>query len=176
MGYAINPGIIESSEASTTPVADDSENAGSALTGKRYIFFTLPTTEKWYIITGIEWKNGTVVGGNVFAGVEYVDANPPVLANVMTVAVMQPVVQSGTNVIQRNSLISSEPIRGGSILGAYFITDSATSKFRFLASQPSVNRLKAAVAGSIDYPNGDSTAWTANGSPFYLKVYYRGIK
>lgn len=168
--------IILSAEASTTPVADDSENAGSVQTGKRYAFFTLPTTEKYYKITGIEWKNGTVVGGNVFAGVEYVDASPPVLANTLRAASMQPIAQSGTNAVQRGSVISSEIIASGTTLGVYFISDSATAKFRFLANQSSSNRLKAAVSGTVDYSNGDSTAWTSNGSPFYLKVYYRGIR
>lgn len=167
-------GIIESAEASTTPVADDSENAASISTGKRYDFFTLPTTNKWYVITGIEWKNGTAVAGNVYAGVDYIDSNPPVAANTSTAAWMQPVAQSGTNAVQRGSMISSLPIRGGTTLGVYFITDGA-GKFRFLTGQPAVNRAKAAIAGTVDYPTGNSTAWSTGTGYFYLKVYYRGI-
>jgi hypothetical protein len=70
--------LTESAEASSTPVAGATLTAlGSGV--RVFAFFTLPTTEKWYVITGIEWKNGGTVNGNVWCGVERVDANPPVL-------------------------------------------------------------------------------------------------
>ena len=64
-----------------------------------YAFFTLPSTEKFYIITGIEWKNGGTVAGNVVCGVDLVDANPPTLAGTVNVAVGTQIAQSGTSAV-----------------------------------------------------------------------------
>lgn len=168
-------GIIETAEASNTPVADDQENGGSISGVRQYIYITLPTTSKWFMITGIEWKNGTVVNGNVFAGIEFIDANPPVLANVLTGAFIQPIAQAGTNAVQRGSVVSSMPIRGGTTIAAWLVSDSATSKLRSLSAQPSINNKKT-ISGAVDYTNGNSTAWAAGTNYYYIKVYYRGIK
>src|SRR3990167_133266 len=70
--------VTEQAEANTTPVTDNANF--DAVAGVRYYaFFTLPSTEKLYYITGIEWKNGTTVAGNIQAGVDVVNANPPTL-------------------------------------------------------------------------------------------------
>lgn len=50
------PGIKKVAEANTTPISD---NGSFALVAdhRYYAYFTLPSTEKLYYITGIEWKN-----------------------------------------------------------------------------------------------------------------------
>jgi hypothetical protein len=163
--------LTEAAEGNSTPVAGATSTALTA--GIRvFAFFTLPTTEKWYVITGIEWLNKATVNGNVWCGVERVDANPPVLAPTVLVAWGVRVVQTGANGVQRNSQISSNPIRGGTILGVWFVSDSATGTFGNTSSA-SLNQRKTIAAGVPSL--ADVTAWTASAVTYYVKAYYRGI-
>lgn len=164
--------LTEVAEANSTPVAGGTSTAlGSGI--RVYAFFTLPSTEKWYVITGIEWLNKATVNGNVWCGVDRVDANPPTLAPTDIVAWGARVAQAGTNAAQRNSQISSTPIRGGTILGVWFVSDSATGTFGNTAVGSANNR-KTLAAGVPAL--ADVTAWTASTAGYYVKAYFVGIK
>jgi hypothetical protein len=163
--------LTEAAEANSTPVAGGTSTAlGSGI--RVFAFFTLPTTEKWYVITGIEWLNKGTVNGNVWCGVEAVDARPPVGAGTVNVAVGAPVAQAGTSAAQRNSRIASKAIRGGTILGVWFVSDSATGTFGNTAVTSANNR-KTLAAGAP--ATADNTAWGASTAGYYVKAYFRGI-
>lgn len=172
-GNVVSNMITETAEQSNTPVSDDSEATSNNT--KVFIPFILPTTEKLYIITGIEWKNGATIDGFVSCGVSILDADPPTDNNTILVANGKIISQSGVSSIQRNSDITSQPIRGGTQLGVWFNTDSATATFRFLGSQPSINRIKS-VTFVVGEPNGENVGWSSDVNPRYIKVYYRGYE
>jgi len=162
----------ESTESNTTPVTDGADF--TAVAGTRYYaFFTLPSTHIFFIITGLEWKNGATVSGNVIAGVDIIDADPPTLASVPLVALANEIAQAGTSVIQRNSQLTSKPIRGGSVIGAWVSCSSGTATLREQTGLGSQNQSKA-TAYSTGPPTNDVTAWTATTARKYLKIYYRG--
>ena len=165
--------ISESSEQNSTPVTDDA-NFDATAGVRYYAFFTLPTTEKFYLITGIEWKNGTNQAGNVQSGVDIVDANPPTLASTPQVAIAAEVAQAAVaDTIQRVSVVSSELIRGGTICGAWISCSSSTADLREDAGLGSQNQQKA-TSYSASPATSENTAWTAATGRKYIKVYYRG--
>lgn len=136
---------------------------------RRYLIFTLPTTEKYYIITGIEWKNGSVAAGNTMAGVDLLNADPPTLNGVSLVAITSQVANTGNDAIQRNSRIVSNLIRGGIILGAWIsIADSAQNYWYSSGTQ-----YAKTVTYSSSPPNHNNDAFITS-NVFYIKVYYRG--
>lgn len=163
--------LTESAEQNTTPVADNNEsaiNSGDAV----YMYYTIPNTYKYIIITGIEWKNGTAVAGNVMCGVDLVDANPPTVAPRNTVAVGVQVAQTGTSTVQRNSRIASQQIRAGGVLGVWIQSDTSTTpRFRYLNVTQSNNR--SAISYSVDPPNGRTTSFSTD-NQYYIKLYYVG--
>ncbi len=162
---------FEQAEAASTPVA----GATSTVLGvgiRVYSFFTLPTTEAFYIITGIEWKNGTVVAGNTTGGVDIVDANPPVLAPTILASLGAQVANAGVSGVQRQSRVVGSPIRGGSICGVWVYTDSATQTYGTTVVTSANNR--KAITYTPAAPNADVTAWTASTVQAYVKAYYRG--
>lgn len=162
--------LTESAEANSTPVAGGSTTAPGANI-RRYAFFTLPTTEKWYIITGIEIKNGATISGNVYCGVDLVDANPP-SSDFTKLVAWGGFPHSGISVVQRFSLIGSTPIRGGTVLGVWFAPDSATATFAYTVVSSTPNS-KNVTASSL--PLVESAVWANSVNQFYLKCYYRGI-
>jgi len=164
------PGLTESGELSNTPVSDTSE---LGITNRYYAFWTLPATYKWYMVTGIEWKNGSAVSGNVMCGVDIVNAVPPTLAPVVLVACGAQIAQSGTNAVQRNSQIASKVIRAGTIIGIWIHPSTTAGKYRLLAG--SAQNDNKVIAYTADPANGDVTAWSAMGYNFYIKIYVRGI-
>jgi hypothetical protein len=163
--------IQESAEQSTTPVAGATSNAAIA-NNRRYMFFTLPTTEKWYVITGIEWMNKATVAGNIWFGVDLVDANPPV-SNESTLVAWGMRPQGGINAAQKATRVSSHPIRGGTTLGAWINPDDATATLGSTAVA-SANLRKVVTAGSPALI--DNSAWVATTAQYYVKAYYRGIR
>jgi hypothetical protein len=162
---------FEQAEASSTPVAGATSTAVGA--GIRlYSFFTLPTTENFYIITGIEWKNGTVVNGNTTGGVDIVDANPPVLSSTILATISAELANAGTSSVQRQSRVIGHPIRGGTICGVWVYTASATQTYGTTVVSSANNRKSVAYTAAV--PNQDVTAWTASTVQGYVKAYYRG--
>jgi hypothetical protein len=165
--------LTASSEANTTPVTDGADFTATAGT-RYYAFFTLPTTETLYIITGIEWKNGATVSGNVTAGIDVVNADPPTIPATPLLVIAQEVAQSGTSAVQRVSAVSSTLIRGGTICGAWVSCSSGTATLREQTGLSSQNQSKA-TSYSATPASSDTTAWTATTARKYLKVYYRGF-
>ncbi|NWG36300.1 hypothetical protein [Nitrososphaera sp.] len=162
----------EAGEESTTPVTDNGQTTVRNDI-RHYAFFTLPTTYKFYKITGIEWKNGVTVAGNVQCGVDLVDANPPTIANVINVALGAATAQSGTSSVQRVSMVRSDMIRGGTILGAWFLPDNGVGAFRRQSGLANQNQEKS-FTYTITPAIQDATAWATNTDHYYIKVYYRG--
>ena len=111
--------------------------------------------------------------GNVTAGVDLVDADPPTIASTPLMANSIEVTQTGTSVIQRVSQISSKPIRGGSVCGGWVWLSSGTATLREQTGLGSQNQSKA-TAYSLAPGSNDSTAWTATTARKYLKMHYRG--
>ena len=164
--------LSEASEQNTTPVTDGADFTVTA--GHRYYaFFTIPSTYKHYIITGIEWKNGATVSGNVICGIDVVDADPPTLASTPLSVLSIQVAQSGTSAVQRNSNVTNTIFRAGTILGAWVSCSSATATLREQTGLGSQNQSKA-TAYSATPGTSDSTAWTATTARKYLKIYYKG--
>ena len=162
--------ITESSTTTTTPITDDTNH--DAVAGTRYYhFFTLPTTDPLYIITNITWENGAAVAGTVISGVDIVNADPPTLASTILVALGQEVTQAGTGADQSCVNVSSNPIRGGTILGVWVSCSSASADLRKVTGS-SQNQRKA-TAYSSSPGTADSTAWTATTDKYHIKATYR---
>lgn len=162
--------LTESAEQSNTPVADNAiENVANV---RHYVFITLPTAEKFYVITGIEWKNSTTIAGNVTAGVDIIDANPPAINSSLLAAFSQEVAQAGSNSIQRVSIQRSLSIRGGTICGIWHNSNNATGQFRTLTTGSAVHNKN--VTYSASPPMANNAAWVNDTREYYLKAYYRG--
>lgn len=167
---AFNERLTVSPEQSNTPVVD---TQGAVMNDIReYAFFTMPSTSRFFIITGLEWKNHTTIDGNVFCGVDLVDADPPVDADVQVLVWSSAIAQSGSGVIQRNSAVVSLPIREGTVIGAWINSDSATATLRRIPSQSSQNQSKSIATATPVFT--EATAWSAETERFYLKIYFRG--
>lgn len=169
----IQNAIAVTTESNTTPVTDGADFTVTA--GNRYYaFFTLPSTEPIYEITGIEWKNGATVSGNVICGIDLVNADPPTISHTPLVAVGIQVAQSGASAVQRNSSISSNIIKSGSILGAWVACSSATATLREQTGLGSQNQYKATAY--VNTPSAaEATAFSTATARKYLKVYYKGL-
>lgn len=157
-------------ELSTTPVTD-ANNFDMATTVRYYTTFTLPAAAALYTITGIEWKNGTNVAGNIYAAVEYVGQTPPTSANMMLAAWCPGLAQAGADAVQRNSRITSALIPGGTILAVYVGSTSASSDMRTVTVGS--KNISKAVAVTVSLAN--ETAWTAGTEEPYVKVYYKAV-
>ncbi len=171
--YTVTDVITETAEQNSTPVTDGADFTVTA--GHRYYaFFTLPTTEPYYIITAIEWKNGATVAGNIMAGIDAVDADPPTLASTPLACLAIEVAQSGTSTTQKNSFVASNSLRGGTVLGAWVSCSSGTATLREQTGLGSQNQQKATAYSAT--PNAsENTAWTTATARKYIKVYYRGF-
>lgn len=137
-----------------------------------YGFFTLPSTEKFYKITKVEWKNGTTVNGNITCGIELVDANPPTLASTPLLGVTQEVAQAGTSTIQSSAVVSCKPIRAGTLIGVWVCGSGATGKI-FYTTGGATNDRKL-ITYTASPTTNDTTAWGASGVKIYCKIYFRG--
>lgn len=168
--YATNLALKD--EANTTPITDNADFTVTA--GHRYYaFFTLPSTEKLYQITGIEWKNGATVAGSVTAGIDYIYADPPTVVDTILGALMIVTAASGASQIQRVSTVLGHLFPAGTILGVWVSCSGATHTLREQTGLSSQNQQKASTYTVT--PNlSEGTAWTAATARKYLKVYYKG--
>jgi len=168
--------ITEAAEENTTPVTTDG-NFTPAAARRYYSHFTMPTDHPFYLITGIEWKNGSAVGGNVTCGIDLIDADPPTINSTPLLAYGNSIAQSGTSQVQRNSQIMSNPIVGGTICGAWVAFSAGTTNgVARDSSNGSQKREKATAAADNETPTAvNDTAFAAAGVPeIYIKVYYKG--
>jgi len=117
------PHTAESSEQNSGDTS--SAVAASGTNARTYVFFTLPTTEKFYIITGYTSKSrGT--SGVITIGTDIVNANPPTLDSTPLVAVSREYTTSGVSDEEFTIReIASKPIRGGTVLGTWIATPTA---------------------------------------------------
>jgi len=173
--HVVTDNITEQSEENTTPVTDGAEFNPTAAT-RYYSHFTLPTTYPVYHITGIEWKNGTAVAGNVTCGIDAINADPPTVDSTPLMALGSNIAQSGTSAVQRNSQIASNLIRGGTVCGAWVAFSSASATVRRLTSSDSQKRTKTTSSSDNETPNASNVTVfnTATTNEVYLKVYYVG--
>src|SRR3990167_2310674 len=169
--HALNA-IQITTESNSTPVTDNADFTVTA--GHRYYaFVTLPTAEQLYTITGIEWKNGATVAGNVMCGIDIINADPPTLAGVPLQSLGMEVAQSGVSSVQRNSNIINNLFPAGSVLGLWVSCSSGTATLREQTGLGSQNQQKA-TAYSNTPGTQDVTAWTTATARKYIKVYYKG--
>lgn len=172
VGNVVSNMLTESTEQNTTPVADNT-NSTVVAGARHFVFFTVPSTYKFIRVTGIEWKNGSTVSGNIQCGIDYVNANPPTQAATVLSALGQQTTQSGLNVVQRTSMIKSDPIRASTLLGVWVMIDNATGTFSFLSAQPNQNENKSTTYTAV-VANQDTNAWNAATVILYIKVYFVG--
>ena len=166
----ITKALVESAEQSAgNTIAATTQDIANV---KNYVFFTLPTTEKFYIITAMEWKTGAVVGSVKQMGVDVVDANPPVSPATQLVALSVEGGYGPINSIVRTDSITSEAIRGGTILGAW-INQASAVDLKYDTGLANQNRQKVQTYTSQP-PTQEVIAWTATTYQLYLKVYFRG--
>jgi len=168
--------LQETVEQSSSPVnANVSTTVPTTI--RFFDFHTLPTTEKFYVITGIEWKNGNTVAGNTICGAVLVNMVPPTQNAVPTVAFGQLTANANANSPQRVSRIVSQPIRGGTMIGVFIHADNASHTYS-TATVANANNRKS----SFPFPaqgnvaNQDAVAWVAHTTKPYIKVYYQGYK
>jgi len=162
------------SEENSTPVTDGADFTVTAGT-RYYAFITLPSTYPFYTITGLEWKNGATVAGNVLCGIDIVDADPPTLASTPLVALGMQVAQSGTSVVQRNSNIKAW-FPGGTLLGCWISLSDGTAKVREQTGLGSQNQLKTVGAYTSTPATNEVTAWSTATARKYIKLYYKGYQ
>lgn len=169
----VTSSLTETAEQNTTGVAFNSNQ--NAMANKRYYaYFTLPTDKKFYIITKIRWRNGVTLAGNVICGIDAVDADPPVLANTEILALGNETAQTPSNNYQTNSLISSKPISGGTICGAWINFTSSTSQMRILDSQPNAKYERTITDSGTAQTLNNNTSFSNSIVRAYINVYYRG--
>lgn len=158
-------------ETNTTPVAGANDTVISANL-RRFTFFTLPSTAAFYVITGIEWLNGTVVNGSTHAAIFRVDASPPVDTQKPLVA-WGTAAQAGASGVQRVNLLGSMLVQGGTLLGASICTGSATGKYGTTTVASANNSSAFTAAGN--QPTSDTATWAATTEEPYIKVYYKPV-
>jgi len=159
--------MTESAEQSSTSAFDGLLQFPG--TTKSYHYFTLPTTEKFYVITGIEW-NDAGDGPTISAGVDAVNANPPTIDHTVLLAKARTVAGIGT--YQRISDIASKIIRGGTICGAWISLHSTGLRMYGNSSSNAKYQQGVVYSNTPNFANAD--AFTNTTSRLYIKVYYRG--
>jgi len=163
--------LVESAEQSLEQAG--TTNITASINSHLMTYFTLPSTEKFYIITGIEWKNGTTITGGslIDSGVIAFNLIPPTIQIAPVLAVGSQLTQSGVDAVQRCSQISSKIIRAGTIIGVYFGSTTSTD-FKVGTNGTSISANKITTV----YPKDaiDDTAMTNSVVRIYSKVYFRG--
>jgi len=167
--------LVFGAEESSTPCADNQEYSASTGT-KWFDLITLPTTYSYYVITGIEWKNGSAVAGNIISGVVLVDDIPIVLngGGNPTICPGFIVAQAGTNAVQRTNAFISQIIPGGTKIGVYVQNSSTSATLRYQDNQANTYRKKGVAYGTTVY-YVDAAGWALSTNRIYLKLYYKGI-
>lgn len=169
-GSWITPKYTESSQQSLGTAG----NENASIASKVYNFVTLPTTEKFYIITGFQVKRDSTAG-NVICGADIVDAIPPVSANTTQVATSNVRnLTSAGGTLEDFTVVASKAIPGGTNLGIWIMFDTNNS-VRITISSRTVYK-KVGYSATLDV--NDNTAWTVSGSgtvgALTAVVYFRG--
>ena len=158
--------------ALNTPVAGANDTAINT-TNRFYTMFTMPTAANFYLVTGFEVLNGTVINGSFVCGLEEINANPPTDDGSVLRAWCKGQTQTGASAVQRVSIVGSQLIKGGTLVGAFISSNSATGRYG-TTTQAGANRLKALVYNT-DVQNGNTTAWASGTEEPYIKVYGKPV-
>ena len=154
-----------------TPVAGGNDTVVNT-TNRLYTYFALPDNGL-YLFTGIEWKNGTVVNGNVMAQIEKVNANPPTNNARTLLAWIASPAQTGISSVQRAGTstygITSLPVPGGTICGASISSNSATGRFGTTTQSAFAN--VSAISYTTQSQIGVTTTISNGTEEPYIKVY-----
>lgn len=164
-------------ESNSTAVVDDTEQSTSAGTVRQYAApFILPATSKFWLITGIEWKNGTLVAGNILTGLDKIGINtdPPTAVDTELVAYATDLAQAGVSVIQRNSIITqTRPLGKGDIVIPWWSASAIGGRIRYLTVGAS--NYNRTLTDDRSFPTWKTTvAWGATTAKPYMKVYFTG--
>lgn len=161
-------------ENSSTPITDTQDTIINA-NSRAYGLVTLPTDFDFYVITGIEWKNGATINGSVRSGIDLLNADPITLAATQHMASGRQILQTPASSIQRNSAIVSQRIPGGSVLGVYIVSSSATATFRSDPVGGASNPIRRAITfASTELI--DTVSFSGSTERFFIKLYFKGIK
>lgn len=155
-----------------SPIADNAENVLGAVQRFFARSFVLPSTSAFWIITGLEHKNGITINGDVQMGIALVDATPPVSTSTSTVA-YGTITQAGVSSIQRNSSIVSDLIPAATRIMPWIQSSSGTATLRFLAGA-NENRFKTLAYAVVTQIN-DVAVWNVATTEYYMKVYAKGV-
>ena len=166
----VSSGITESSEASTTAVTDNAENAYG--TANMFIQpFTLPTDDKLYVISNITWKNGSVADGDIMCGCWSTNANHEDRAPLACLG--RRTTASGTDTTQSCGAVSPNLWRGGD---AGFIFGHCSSNSHMIRRQTGLSNEGATISTSYttDPPTFMNTNATLSTAHPYLTISYYG--
>lgn len=173
-GYSLDASRLRlGPELSSTPVAGLSDTVLG--TANRYYAsaFNLPTDTGLYAVSGMSWKNGTVVAGSVIGHLEILDASPPVAAASITIGWTFQTTQAGASSIQRQSLGRWPVLPGGTLIAPSIVASSGTARFGTTAGA-SINRQRA-IALTVNVANGNTAAWIADTVEPYLVVHFKPV-
>lgn len=166
----LDGGIEVSAEQNAAGVADLDD---TVLNNQRmYWAWTMPSTEDFYIITGLEWICSVIGGGgNVVAGV---DICVPNTGASMTAAITREKVVAVAT--QRSSDIASDFIPAGTACASW-LSASSTPKFRSRIGGGSFEKsIGYTVAPTLE----DNSTWNASTGEdgtqhIYVKTYFKGF-
>lgn len=164
--------LAESSEYNSGYLTATPPTASIGATKQFFRKITLPSTEKFYIITGIEWTNGSTISGTVMSGVSLKNGN-----STPYVAICQEVAHAGADSVQRVSVVRAKPILAGTDVYAWMQTSSATSTFSLSINADNGNTFSR---GSHTYsgtpPTSENATVSAETTLPIIKMYYRGYE
>ena len=109
-------------------------------------------------------------------GVELIsnNAQSPTVTSSPLLGVSAETTQAGTSTTQSTTLISCNPIRGGSVVGVWISTSASTTNIRAHTTAELGTYKTVAYTNTPVLNNAD--AWNTSVQELYLKVYYRGYK
>ena len=163
--------LTESAELNNTPITDDTDVAIGANTLVISKAITMPSTEKYYFITGLEWKNGATVNGSTTPSLWRRD---DVSGGWVLLAWGEATVNTGASAVQRVSLTSSSMIRAGTVVRMGIHTGSGTHTYREL--NISANGVVQSLTYTVNPPNGILESGSTAADDIYAKIYFRGIE
>jgi len=165
-----SPTFALGAEATLASFVGDTTDQAIGANGVRYYnIFTPGIVGDMFVITGLEWKNGAVIIGNVGCGIVRVDANPPTVNNAAMKCFASTVAQVGASAIQRNNILEQVIIEGGVPHAMYIQMDTGTATIRELPGAGAGRERTEAF--SSDPPRTATAAWNASPNTYYFKVY-----
>ncbi len=161
------------SEQSSSPITDDAESDINQGFFSAQLPVTLPTTEEMYMLTAIEWKNGTTINGSAIGIAYMADAVPPIKDHILVIAQTPLTAQSGSGVVQKVSFDSCVIVKGGSIIHVGVYSNSATGTYRKRTGGTASYKKSLGTVTGIAHT--DLTTWINTGLDMYIKLYYKGV-